>query len=142
MARGVNMAMIIGNLGRDPEVRYTQSGDPVANFSVATSETWKDKNSGEKRENTEWHACVAFGTLAKIVGEYLRKGSQVYVSGKLQTSSWEQEGQKRYKTEIVVRDMQMLGGERAESPPARPAPAPAPQPAATATDDDLDEVPF
>ena len=143
MARGVNIAMIIGNLGRDPEVRYTQNGDPVANFSVATSENWKDKASGEKRETTEWHSCVAFGSLAKVVGEYLRKGSQVFVSGKLQTSSWEQDGSKRYKTEIVVRDMQMLG-ERDAAPQSRPAPAPAPRPAAPAPadDDGLDDIPF
>lgn len=108
MARGVNKVIILGNLGRDPEVRHTQGGSPVANFSIATSETWRDKQSGETQERTEWHNVVCFARLAEIAGEYLRKGSKVYIEGSLRTSSWEQDGQKRYKTEIMCREFQML----------------------------------
>ena len=105
----VNKAIIVGNLGRDPEMRYTQSGQAVANFSVATSERWMDRNTNERREQTEWHRVVCFGRTAEICGEYLHKGSKVYVEGRLQTRSWEgQDGQTRYSTEIVARDMQML----------------------------------
>jgi single-strand DNA-binding protein len=110
MARGINKVILIGNLGRDPETRYAQGGGPVTSFSVATSENWRDKTSGEMQERTEWHNVVCFGRLAEIAGEYLRKGSKVYIEGSLRTSSWEQEGQKRYKTDIVVREMQMLDG--------------------------------
>lgn len=106
---GVNKAMVIGRLGRDPEVRYTQDGRAIANFSVATSEEWKDKDSGEKKERTEWHRIVAFGRLGEICGEYLSKGKQVYIEGRLQTRSWEKEGVTRYTTEIVASNMQMLG---------------------------------
>jgi single-strand DNA-binding protein len=107
---GINKAIIIGHLGRDPEVRYTQDGTAVANFTVATSESWTDKNTGEKRENTEWHRIVVWRRLAEICGEYLSKGRQVYVEGKLQTRSWEQDGVTRYTTEIVANTVQFLGG--------------------------------
>ena len=107
---GVNKAIVVGRLGRDPEVRYTPSGMAVANFSVATSEEWKDKDSGEKKERTEWHRIVAWRRLGEICGEYLRKGSQVYIEGKIQTREWEdRDGVKRYTTEIVAQTMQMLG---------------------------------
>lgn len=111
MARGVNKAIIIGNLGADPEVRYLPSGGQVANINVATTEQWRDKATGENRENTEWHRIVFFGRLAEIVGEYLKKGNQVYVEGRIQTRKWQgQDGQDRYTTEIVANEMQMLGG--------------------------------
>ncbi len=108
---GINKVIIVGNLGRDPEVSYIPSGAAVAKFSVATSETWKDKNSGEKKERTEWHRIVAWDKLGEICGKYLAKGRQVYVEGKLQTRSYEdKEGVKRYVTEIVAQDVQFLGG--------------------------------
>ncbi|MCW8828739.1 MAG: single-stranded DNA-binding protein [Gammaproteobacteria bacterium] len=111
MARGVNKVILVGNLGQDPEVRYTASGAAVANISVATSEQWTDKQSGQKQERTEWHRVVLFGRLGEIAGEYLKKGSQVYLEGKLQTRKWQdQNGQDRYSTEIVANEMQMLGG--------------------------------
>lgn len=110
MARGVNKVILIGNLGNDPDVRYTAGGAAVANISLATAESWKDKDTGEKQERTEWHRVVFFGRLAEIVGEYLRKGSQVYVEGRLQTRKWQdKDGNDRYTTEIVANDMQMLG---------------------------------
>ncbi len=110
MARGVNKVILVGNLGQDPEVRYTTSGSAVANVSIATAESWKDKNTGERVDKTEWHRLVFFGRLAEIAGEYLRKGSQVYVEGKIQTRKWQDaNNQDRYTTEIVVNDMQMLG---------------------------------
>jgi single-strand DNA-binding protein len=106
---GINKAIIVGNLGNDPEVRYTQGGAPVANFSVATSEEWTDKN-GKKREATEWHRIVVWRKLAEICGEYLEKGRQVYVEGKLQTRSWEKDGVTHYTTEIIADTVQFLGG--------------------------------
>lgn len=109
MPRGVNKAILIGNLGRDPEVRYTQDGQAVVNFTLATSMEWKDKATGEKREKTEWHRIVAFGKLGEICGEYLVKGKQVYIEGRLQTRSWDQDGVTRYTTEVVANEMQMLG---------------------------------
>ena len=114
MAGGINKVILVGNLGQDPEIRYTADGRPIANFSIATSESWKDKNSGEKREKTEWHRVVVFGKLAEICGEYLSKGRQVYIEGKLQTRKWQgQDGQDKYTTEVVVDSfngvMQMLG---------------------------------
>lgn len=111
MARGVNKVILIGNLGRDPEVRYLPSGSAVTNLALATTENWRDKQSGEQQERTEWHRVVMFGRLAEIAGEYLRKGSQVYIEGKLQTRKWQdkQSGQDRYSTEIVANEMQMLG---------------------------------
>ncbi len=108
MARGINKVILIGNLGRDPETRYTQGGGAVTNFSVATSESWRDKSTGENQERTEWHNVVCFARLAEIAGEYLRKGSKVYIEGSLRTSSWEQDGQKKYRTEVMARDLQML----------------------------------
>lgn len=110
-SRGVNKVILIGNLGVDPEIRYTPGGNAVANVRIATNESWKDKNSGEKQERTEWHNVVFWGRLAEIVGEYLKKGSSVYVEGRLQTRKWQdKEGNDRYSTEIVANDMQMLGG--------------------------------
>ncbi|WP_018935177.1 single-stranded DNA-binding protein [Thioalkalivibrio sp. ALJ24] len=111
MARGVNKAIILGNLGADPEKRETPGGATVTNFRVATTEQWTDRNSGEKRENTEWHRVVMFGRLADIAAQYLTKGSQVYIEGRIQTRKWQgQDGQDRYTTEIVASDMQLLGG--------------------------------
>ena len=116
-SRGINKVILVGNLGNDPEIRYTPSGSAIANLSVATSEQWKDRNTGEPREKTEWHRVVIFGKLAEVAGEYLRKGSQVYLEGKLQTRKWQdQSGQDRYTTEVVLDIngvMQMLGGRNA-----------------------------
>ena len=110
--RGINKVILIGNLGADPEVRYMPSGGAVTNVRLATAETWKDKQSGEKQERTEWHRVVFFGRLGEIAGEYLRKGSKVYVEGRLQTRKWQaQDGTDRYSTEIVANEMQMLGGQ-------------------------------
>jgi len=108
MGKGVNKVIIVGNVGTDPEVRYMPNGGAVANISVATSESWKDKNTGEQKEETEWHRCVFYNRLAEIVGEYVRKGSKVYLEGKLKTRSWEQDGVKRYSTEVICSEMQML----------------------------------
>ena len=108
MARGLNKVMLIGHLGKDPEMRFTQSGMAVANFTMATSEVWTDKATNDKKERTEWHRIVAFGKLGEICGQYLAKGKQVYVEGRLQTRSWDQDGVTRYTTEIVANDMQML----------------------------------
>lgn len=111
MARGVNKVILVGNMGGDPEVRYMPSGNAVTNITLATSETWKDKQTGQNQERTEWHRVVFFNKLAEIAGEYLRKGSQVYVEGSLRTRKWQdQSGQDRYTTEIVASEMQMLGG--------------------------------
>jgi len=111
MARGVNKVILVGNLGRDPEVRYMPSGNAVANVTLATTESWKDKQSGEKQERTEWHNVVFYSRLAEIAGEYLKKGSQVYVEGSLRTRKWQDKnGNDRYTTEIIASDMQMLGG--------------------------------
>jgi single-strand DNA-binding protein len=109
MARGINKVILIGNLGADPEVKFMPSGDAVATLSLATSESWKDKNTGEQVEKTEWHRVVMFKRLAEIAGEYLKKGSKVYIEGRLQTRKWQgQDGQDRYTTEIVANDLQML----------------------------------
>jgi single-strand DNA-binding protein len=114
---GVNRAILIGRLGQDPEVKHLPSGDAVANVSLATSETWKDKQTGDKKERTEWHRLVFFGRLAEIAGEYLRKGSMVYVEGQLQTRKWQsKDGKDNYTTEIKVREMQMLGGKSDDAP--------------------------
>ena len=111
MARGINKAILIGNLGRDPETRYSANGNAVTNVTVATNESWKDRQSGEMQERTEWHKVVFFSRLAEIAAEYLRKGSTVYIEGRLQTRKWQgQDGQDRYTTEIVASEMQMLGG--------------------------------
>jgi single-strand DNA-binding protein len=111
MARGINKVILVGNLGKDPDTRYMPSGKAVTNFSIATSESWTDKQSGDKQERTEWHNIVLFDKLGEIAAEYLRKGSQVYIEGSLRTRKWQdKEGKDRYTTEIVARDMQMLGG--------------------------------
>lgn len=112
MARGINKVILVGTCGQDPETRYLPNGNAVTNLSLATSETWTDKQTGQKVEKTEWHRVVLFGKVAEIAGEYLRKGSQVYIEGKLQTREWEKDGIKRYSTEIVVDmqgTMQLLG---------------------------------
>lgn len=110
MARGVNKVILVGNLGADPETRYMPSGAAVTNLRIATTDSWKDKQSGEQQERTEWHRVVLFGRLAEIAAEYLRKGSQVYLEGRIQTRKWQgQDGADRYTTEIVANDMQMLG---------------------------------
>jgi single-strand DNA-binding protein len=153
----VNKVIIVGNLGRDPETRYLPSGEAVTNISVATTDTWKDKASGEKKEQTEWHRVAFFGRLAEIAGEYLKKGSQVYIEGSLRTRKWQdKEGKERYTTEIRADTMQMLGsragageprGEPRSEPPAPRAEAPG-KPSAPAKkpagkfDDMEDDIPF
>jgi len=118
-SRGVNKVILVGNLGKDPEVRYMPNGGAVTNITLATSESWRDKQSGESKEVTEWHRVVLFGKLAEVAGEYLRKGSQVYIEGQLKTRKWQdQGGQDRYTTEVVVNvggTMQMLGGKQQDS---------------------------
>ena len=138
---GVNKSIIIGRLGRDPEMKYTQDGTAVASFSVATSETWTDKPTGEKKERTEWHRIVAWRKLAEICGEYLKKGSQVYIEGRLQTRSWEDKssGEKRYTTEIVASTMQMLGSKGEGGGSGRP---PMPDAAPDGPGYDSEEIPF
>ncbi|MBK1674393.1 single-stranded DNA-binding protein [Ectothiorhodospira shaposhnikovii] len=148
MAKGINKVILIGNLGNDPDVKYMPSGAAVANVSLATAERWKDKQTNDWTERTEWHRLVFFGRLAEIAGEYLRKGSQVYVEGRLQTREWEKDGIKRYTTEIVVNEMQMLGGRSGGHDPGdggRPAPRQAPAPASSSRpmqDDFEDDIPF
>jgi single-strand DNA-binding protein len=145
MARGVNKVILVGNLGKDPEVRYMPNGNAVANITLATTESWKDKQSGEQQDKTEWHRVVMFRRLGEIAGEYLKKGSQVYIEGKLQTRKWQDNsGNDRYTTEIVASDMQMLGGRgggsagfSSDSAPAQSAPAPAPAAAGGDFDDDI-----
>ena len=123
---GINKVIIVGNLGKDPEVSYIPSGAAVAKFSVATSETWKDKTTGEKKERTEWHRIVAWDKLGEICGKYLSKGRQVYIEGKLQTHSYDdKEGVKRYVTEIIAQDVQFLGGNRDSSDSGRSGGGPA-----------------
>lgn len=108
MAKGINKVILVGNVGQKPEMKAMPSGDQVASFSLATSESWKDKNTGQQQERTEWHNCVAFKGLAGVIGQYVNQGSKLYLEGQLRTTSWEKDGVKRYKTEIVVSDMQML----------------------------------
>ena len=145
MARGVNKAIIVGTLGQDPEVRYTANGSAVANLSVATNESWKDRQTGEMQVRTEWHRVVLFGKLAEIAQQYLKKGSQAYFEGRIQTRKWQdQSGNDRYSTEIVANEMQMLGG-RAGAAPAEPAGQPQSRPAERETapmDDGFDDIPF
>ena len=157
MARGINKVILVGNLGADPETRYTAGGSAVTNVSLATSESWRDKNTGETQERTEWHRVVFFNRLAEIAGEYLRKGRQVYIEGQLRTRKWQdQSGQDRYTTEVVANEMQMLGGRedgmsgggapasggfRDQPRPAQPKPQPAAAPEATPDFDD-DDIPF
>lgn len=165
MARGVNKVILIGNLGKDPEVKFFPNGDAFCNTTLATSESWNDKQSGEKKERTEWHNVVFTKKLAEIVGQYLKKGSKVYVEGSLRTRKWEKDGIDRYTTEIVVQDMQMLDGKggggggdsdgggysrsssyserpaasssRPQSAPQRSAPQPAPMDDSGFSDDDI-----
>lgn len=116
MARGINKVILVGNLGGDPETRYSSSGSAICNITIATSDSWRDKQSGEQQERTEWHRVVMFNKLGEIAGQYLRKGSQVYIEGRLQTRKWQDKsGQDRYTTEIVANEMQMLGGRGGES---------------------------
>ncbi len=146
--RGINKAIIVGTLGQDPDVRYTASGSPVVNVSVATNESWKDKQTGEAQERTEWHRIVIFGKLAEIAAQYLKKGTQVYFEGKIQTRKWQdQSGQDRYSTEIVANEMQMLGGRPGAGstvpfdPPAKKESKSAPAETAP-VDDGFDDIPF
>ncbi|MBN1881040.1 MAG: single-stranded DNA-binding protein [Deltaproteobacteria bacterium] len=120
---GVNKAILVGNLGADPEVRYTAQGTAVTTFNIATNEKWTDRNTGEKQERTEWHRIVAWAKLGEICGEYLSKGKQVYIEGRIQTRSWDdRDGNKRYTTEIIAREMVMLGGSgESQNRPPRPA---------------------
>ena len=164
MARGVNKVILIGNVGGDPETRYLPNGNAVTNITLATTDSWKDKQTGQQQERTEWHRVVFFGKLAEIAGEYLRKGGQCYIEGRLQTREWEKDGVKRYTTEIVV-DMngtlQLLGGragnnegggeyaprqQQSRPAPQQAAPRPAPQPAAQQPAQDFDsfddDIPF
>ena len=116
MARGVNKVILVGNVGADPEIKHMPNGNAVANVTLATSDSWKDKTSGQSQERTEWHRVVFFNRLAEIVGEYVRKGSKLYIEGRLQTRSWEQDGVKRYTTEIVAGEMQMLDSKNSANP--------------------------
>jgi len=156
MARGVNKVILVGNLGNDPDVRATASGARIANISLATTDSWTDKQTGQKQDRTEWHRVVFFNRLAEIVEQYLAKGSQVYIEGRLQTRKWQdQNGQDRYTTEIVANDMQMLGGRAGAGgggfestapmdPPAQKSAAPA-KTAAPAAGPDInfdDDIPF
>lgn len=143
MARGVNKVILIGNLGADPETRHFANGGSVTNVTVATSESWKDKQSGEKQERTEWHRVAFFGRLAEIAAEYLRKGSKVYIEGKLQTSKYEKDGQTHYSTQIVANEMQMLDSRGSgDGEGSRPAPAAAASPAPGPSADFDDDIPF
>ena len=158
-SRGINKVILVGNLGNDPEIRYMPNGNAVANVSLATSDSWKDKATGEQQEKTEWHRVVFFNGLAEIVEQYVKKGSKLYVEGRLQTRSWEQDGVKRYSTEIVASEMQMLdgrggamGGDMGDNPfaqqqapsqrPQQAAAAPQAQPAPTNFDNFDDDIPF
>jgi single-strand DNA-binding protein len=154
--RGVNKVILVGNLGGDPETRYTPSGGAITNVTVATSETWKDKNTGQPQDRTEWHRVVFFNKLAEIAAQYLRKGSKVYIEGSLRTRQWEKEGQKHYTTEIVANEMQMLdsrgqgqGAGQGAAPAGgyddyAPAQSRAPQsePASASMDQFDDDIPF
>ncbi len=141
MARGINKVIIVGNLGQDPDTRYMPSGGAVTNFTVATNESWKDKQTGEQKDRTEWHKVAMFGRLAEISAEYLRKGSQVYIEGKLRTRKWQdRDGNDRYTTEIIADEMQMLGGRGGGSAPmggGDPGPGSKPPPPADDFDDDI-----
>ena len=141
MARGINKVILVGRLGADPETRYMPSGSAVTNLRIATSESWRDRETGEQQERTEWHSVAMFGRLAEIAAEYLRKGSQVYIEGRLRTRKWQdREGNDRYTTEVIANEMQMLGGRGGAGAPARSepaAPASAAQPPAEDFDDDI-----
>lgn len=143
MARGVNKVIIVGNLGQDPETRYMPSGTAVTTFRVATNESWKDKQSGDMKEHTEWHSVETFDRLAEIAAEYLRKGSQVYVEGKLRTDKWQdKQGNERYTTKIRAFEMQMLGGRSSGSAPAMSTSSDESAPARAVSDDFDDDIPF
>lgn len=139
----VNKAIIVGNLGRDPEVRTFPNGDRVANVTIATTDKWKDKQTGEQKEATEWHRVVFIGRLAEVVSEYLKKGSQVYVEGSIRTRKWtDKDGTEKYSTEIRADQMQMLGSREAQ-PSSQPRSAPKPAPKASSGFDDMDDqIPF
>ena len=148
----VNKVILVGNLGADPETRYLPSGDPVTNLRLATTDSWKDKASGERKEATEWHRVVLFRRLAEIAGQYLKKGSQVYIEGRIRTRKWQdKDGQERYTTEIEAEEMKMLGSRQGQGEPSYGGDAPAPsyggaKPAAAAKkpsfDDMDDDIPF
>jgi len=144
MPRGINKVIIVGNLGADPETRYMPSGSAVTNLSVATSEQWKDKQSGEQKERTEWHKVAMFNRLAEIAAEYLRKGSQVYIEGKLRTRKWQdRDGNDRWTTEVIADEMQMLGGRGGGgSAPMASGPGPSSAPPQPAADEFDDDIPF
>ena len=154
MARGINKVILVGNVGVDPEVRYMPNGNAVATISVATSETWKDKQTGEKQERTEWHRVVCFNRLGEIVGEYIRKGTKLYVEGSLKTRKWQdQQGQDRYTTEIIASDIQMLDSKNSggyQEAPTASAPkqhnSPANNPPSNSSQDAFaeldDDIPF
>ena len=150
MARGVNKVILVGNLGRDPEIRYTPGGAAVASFSIATTESWKDKQSGERVEKTEWHNITAFGRLAEICGEYLKKGSQVYTEGRLQTDKYtDKQGIEKYSTKVIINEMQMLGSRSGAGMPDSHASEPAPAAPSQSTpvnnssaNDFDDDIPF
>ena len=153
-SRGVNKVILVGNVGADPETRYMPNGNAVTNITLATSETWKDKNTGEQQERTEWHRVTFYQRLAEIVAEYVRKGSKLYVEGRLQTRSWEQDGVKRYATDVIANEMQMLdsrsgggnggGGYQPAQQPAQPQSSPqnASQSAPAGMDSFDDDIPF
>lgn len=163
-SRGINKVILVGNVGQDPETRYMPNGSAVTNLTIATSETWKDKNTGEQQEKTEWHRITFYQRLAEIVAEYVKKGSKLYVEGRLQTRSWEQDGIKRYATDLIANEMQMLdsrgggsqggyqqgqGGGGYQQPsqqpsqaPRAPSAAPAPQQAPAGVDSFDDDIPF
>lgn len=151
-SRGVNKVILVGNLGQDPEVRYMPNGGAVANLTLATSESWRDKATGEMKEQTEWHRVVLFGKLAEVAGEYLRKGSQIYIEGQLRTRKWtDQAGVEKYTTEIVVNvggTMQMLGGRQASQPQSNAGAGQSPSSqnnAPSASNEppmDFDDIPF
>jgi single-strand DNA-binding protein len=145
MARGINKVILVGNLGADPETRYMPSGSAVTNLSIATSESWKDKQTGEQKDRTEWHKVAMFNRLAEIAAEYLRKGSQVYIEGKLRTRKWQdRDGNDRWTTEIIADEMQMLGGRGGGAAPMSqdPAPSSAPTQAGGGPEDFDDDIPF
>ncbi len=144
MARGINKVILVGNLGADPDTRYMPSGSAVTNLSIATSETWKDKQTGEQKERTEWHKVAMFNRLAEIAAEYLRKGSQVYIEGKLRTRKWQdRDGNDRWTTEVIADEMQMLGGRGGGgAAPMGSDPGPSSAPPQAPPDDFDDDIPF
>ena len=143
MARGINKVILVGNLGADPETRYMPSGGAVTNIRIATSESWKDKNTGDQQERTEWHNVAFFGRLAEISAEYLRKGSQVYIEGKLRTRKWQdKDGNDRWTTEVIANEMQMLGGRPGSGAPAQSNAASAPAGPPSGSGEFDDDIPF